>query len=380
VAVAVVGGAGLAQLGEAVEEVRRVSADEVEVGLEARDRVFGVGERPRRPLFHGRQRAEQFRRVVGEARAAGGKAKVFEDRDGFREHRAEFSEEGGEVLGRRLRGVDQRFDVVEGGAQVDEGRVGLPQGRRQELQALVEGGVLAGDRAEGGVGVGDRAGELGAAFGDGGAQPARADQEAGEELFVGVQIAGEGAGAVEADAEVFEGPVGVFAATGVDAGVALDELSQAAAHRGREGVEELVDVDRGGSRGEAKRGVACQRRIAVRPGADRDVVVGDAGERGRPDRRRRPLVQFLADADDDLGQVVVGQLDAFDRADRLAADQHLVVGNELARVLEEQVVLVFAAAAEDDHGEGNHGNRENRNYRDPHRGDPPALCRTFFLA
>ena len=55
-----------------------------------------------------------------------------------------------------------------------------------------------------------------------------------------------------------------------------------------------------------------------------------------------------------FGQVVVGQLDAFDRADRLAADQDLVVGHELAGVLEEEVVLVAAAAAEEDDGERDH--------------------------
>ena len=94
-----------------------------------------------------------------------------------------------------------------------------------------------------------------AAFGDRRAEPAGADEEAGEEMFVGVEFVDEGAGAVEADAEVFEGAVGVLAAAGVDRRVALDELAEAAAHRGREGVEELVDVDRGRGRGEAERGV-----------------------------------------------------------------------------------------------------------------------------
>ncbi len=190
----------------------------------------------------------------------------------------------------------------------------------------------------------------------------------------------EGAGAVEADAEVLEGLVGVGPAAGVDVGVALDEVAEAAADRGREGVEELVDVDRGRGRGEAERGAFVQRRVAVRAGADRDVVVGDAGERGGADRRRGALVQLLFDADLDLGEVVVGQLDAFDRADRLAADQHLVVGHELARVLEEEVVLVFAAAAEDHDRERDHHHRERRDHRDSGGGDSPALCRTFFLA
>ena len=69
-------------------------------------------------------------------------------------------------------------------------------------------------------------------------------------------------------------------------------------------------------------------------------------------------MQFLFDRDLDFGEVVVGELDAFDRADRLAADQDLVVGHELAGVLEEQVVLVAAAAAEEDHAERDHDHRQ----------------------
>ena len=76
--------------------------------------------------------------------------------------------------------------------------------------------------------------------------------------------------------------------------------------------------------------------------------------------RRRALVQLLVDADVDLGQVVVGEADAFDRADRLAADQHLVVGDELAGVLEQELVLMAAAAAEEDDGERDHDGREGR--------------------
>ena len=109
-------------------------------------------------------------------------------------------------------------------------------------------------------------------------------------------------------------------------------------------------------------------------------MVGDAGERGGTDRRRGALVQFLFDADNDLGQVVVGQLDAFHRANRLAADQDLVVGHELAGVLEEQVVLVFAAAVEDHVAEGEDRDDEDRDHRHPRRGDPPALRRASVLA
>ena len=81
-----------------------------------------------------------------------------------------------------------------------------------------------GDRVEGGAGVGDRAGELFAAPGDRGRQLRGADEEAGEQALVGVQFAGEGAGAVERGAEVLVGVVGVFALAGVDRRVAADEV------------------------------------------------------------------------------------------------------------------------------------------------------------
>ena len=118
---------------------------------------------------------------------------------------------GRQVLGRRLRRFDERFEVVEGGAEVDEGRVGLAHERRQLAQGLVEGDVLGGDRVEGGVGVGDRAGERFAALGDRGRQLGGADDEALEQALVGVQFLDEGVGAVERRAEVLEGLVGVLA-------------------------------------------------------------------------------------------------------------------------------------------------------------------------
>jgi hypothetical protein len=89
--------------------------------------------------------------------------------------------------------------------------------------------------------------------------------------------------------------------------------------------------------------------------ADRDVVVGDAGERGGADHRGRPFVQLLFDFDVDFGQVVFGEADALHRAGGRAADQHLVVGHELAGVLEDQRVLVAAAAAEEDDREDDQG-------------------------
>ena len=63
-------------------------------------------------------------------------------------------------------------------------------------------------------------------------------------------------------------------------------------------------------------------------------------------------MQFLFHGDLHFGEVVVGQIDAFDRAGGLAANQHLVVGDELAGVLEKQVVLVAPVTPEENHPEG----------------------------
>jgi hypothetical protein len=91
-------------------------------------------------------------------------------------------------------------------------------------------------------------------------------------------------------------------------------------------------------------------------------------------------VQLLFDRDVDLGEVLLAQLDAFDRPGRRAADQDLVVRDELARVLEDEGVLVAAVAAEVDEGEHEHRCRERRDYREAGRGGPPACRRAFLLA
>jgi hypothetical protein len=91
-------------------------------------------------------------------------------------------------------------------------------------------------------------------------------------------------------------------------------------------------------------------------------------------------VQLLIDADFDLGQVVVGEADAFDRADRLTADEHLVVGHELGGILEDELVLVGAATAQEDDGKGNDNDRQGHQDRNPRGGDPPGFRRAFLLA
>ena len=71
VAVGVVVAGDLAELGEAVEDVRRVGAGEVEVRLEVGDPLFGVGEGLGGALLDRGQGGEQLGRVIGLARAGG---------------------------------------------------------------------------------------------------------------------------------------------------------------------------------------------------------------------------------------------------------------------------------------------------------------------
>ena len=73
-AVGVVEAGDLAELGEAVEDVRRVGAGEVEVRLEVGDRLFGVREGLGGALLDGGQGGEQFACVIRLARAADGAA------------------------------------------------------------------------------------------------------------------------------------------------------------------------------------------------------------------------------------------------------------------------------------------------------------------
>src|SRR5436853_2246637 len=109
----------LPQLRERIEEVRRISTDEVQVRLKVADRLFGMRERTRGQVLHLRQHCEQVAEVIPLAGLADGQPQVPRERNQFLEDGTQFGEEGGQVLGRRLRRVDQRFEVVQRRPQVD---------------------------------------------------------------------------------------------------------------------------------------------------------------------------------------------------------------------------------------------------------------------
>jgi hypothetical protein len=72
------------------------------------------------------------------------------------------------------------------------------------------------------------------------------------------------------------------------------------------------------------------------------------------------------DLDGDLGLAVVGQRDVLDRADAAAADLDVVVLDQLAGVLEAQLLGAAPVAAEQQHGDDGDGEDE-RTQRRPAR-------------
>ena len=85
---------------------------------------------------------------------------------------------------------------------------------------------------------------------------------------------------------------------------------------------------------------------------------------------RGALVKRLVDRDRHLGLGVVGERDLVDRAHRLAADQDLVAGHELAAGLELEVVAVAVVAPEEQHRDQDRGDDQRTDTRDA-RDQPP---------
>ena len=128
-----------------------------------------------------------------------------------------------------------------------------------------------------------------------------------------------------------------------------------------ERVEQLVEVDDVGRRADGERRAVVELLRRVRRRRERDVAVGDARQRGQADHGLGALAQRrvrLLDLDADARAVVVGERDRADRADAAAADLHVVVLDELARVLEHEVVLVRRAPAQEQHGDEDDGEHQ----------------------
>ncbi len=275
-----------------------------------------------------------------------------------------------------LDSFDQHVEVVERGAQVDEGGVGLAKRARQQIEGASEGHVLVGDRIRRGARVGHEAGEVVAALGD---RPHRGRgvlDEAREQRIVERELTGQVGGRDEEGSDVLGALGGLLGTPGIPIGLAADEVAQSLAGIRVERVEQDVEVDRRGGVVRLDPTAVVDLLGVVGPGLDRDIAVGDCRQRGRANGRLGARVQgreLLVDLhrDNRLGAIV--ELDDRDRPDRRAADADLSARDQLARVLEDRLDLVGLAVAE-------HGERDQRHGGDERRhGDHARYGRAAFV-
>ena len=164
-AVGVVVGSALPEVAEPADELGGIRPQEVQDRQAAPERRRRVGERRTRDTLEVRRLAQQLDEVVLLARAADEQPQVVDRRARVAHQRAQRAEERDEPRGDRLGRVDQRIEVVERRAQVDEGGVRAAQRRSEQLEVAVEGRLLVADGLRRGVGVGDEVGEVVAARG-----------------------------------------------------------------------------------------------------------------------------------------------------------------------------------------------------------------------
>jgi hypothetical protein len=120
---------------------------------------------------------------------------------------------------------------------------------------------------------------------------------------------------------------------------------------------------------------------AVRARRQREVAVGDAGQRRGADRRGRALVERIevavVDLEPHLGRVRIAERDVVDGADLASRDLHEVAGDELAGVGQADRDVVVTARAQQD--EGDDRDRDRQRAQSAEAGClqcPPAFPRT----
>ena len=176
-------------------------------------------------------------------------------------------------------------------------------------------------------------------------------------------------GGFERGAEVFGRQPQLATGAGELFGRALDQLLQARTGLRVERVEQLVEVGHrpGGAAAQGRAG--GQRGPVVRCELQRDVAIGDAGQRRHPDFRDGARTQWRDrgfDVDRDERRVAVREHDVGDAADRYAADLDLVAAHEFVGFGQFDVVGGGAAAGDEQVGDDQHDDRE-RAQREPTR-------------
>ena len=188
VAVGVINGGDVAEPAERGQQVGGVGTEELEGRLGIDHRLDGRLDRGVGGLAERHQLRCGIGEVVVLALLVDGEPEVLEDGDALGDDGVQLAEEAGEVLRRGPGSLDQWIKVVEGWAEVREGRICLAEGRRQRLQGPAEVLVLGGDRAERLVAVGGQLGEVVAALAECRHDPRAADEEVAEDALVGVQL------------------------------------------------------------------------------------------------------------------------------------------------------------------------------------------------
>ena len=197
------------------------------------------------------RKAQHVGQVVVRTGLGDGDAQVADDRHGTFDDGPQVAQERGQILGRGLRGRDQRVQVVEGNAQVDESGVGLAKRGWQCGQGAIQRNVLDRDSPQGLVCVRCQGREVVAALGDGAQHVGAGDEELAERARVAVQLGQQALGRLQGRGEVLVGGARLLGVPGVKRGGALDHLLQAGPGLVVKRVEELVEVD--GSGGIARR-------------------------------------------------------------------------------------------------------------------------------
>ena len=322
-------------------------------GLGLDQRLPRVVERRGGDALEAGQLAGRVDQVVIGPAAGDGQAQVVDRGLRARDQRAQVAQERCQLLRRRLRRGDERVEVVERRAQVDERRVRAPQGERQQRERLIERDVLARDRRRRRVRVADEGGEVVAPLGHRGDRARGVDDEVGQRGLVLRELVDELSRRRQERVEVLGRLARLLALAVVLRGEALDDALQVLARVRVERVEERVEVDDGGRRAGRERRAVVELLGRVGRRRQGDVAVRDARQRREADDGRRAVAQRrvgLLDLHAHARAVVVGQRDLADGADAAAADLHVVVLDQLAGVLEQQVVRVRLAAAEQQDG------------------------------
>ncbi len=246
----------LALAGSAPSRFLPLRRDGPDGDLRRRAPARGSARRGRCPR-PGRSSSAPRSRSVGRASLASGRS---------------WARNGRSAFATGLESRDQRVEVVQRRAQVDEGRVRAAHEARQPADRLAQRRLLVPEGVRGRLQVVDQGREVRLALGEVGDELRGGDDEVLEQAVVAVELAEEAARRRQRRVEVQQALAVRVAVAAVLARRAADDVAQRRTRRRIERVEELVEIDRrGGGRLRDRRAVRQVgrrvRRRAAGPGS-----------------------------------------------------------------------------------------------------------------